>query len=149
MFPAPGFLSVSQTDRVAEAGEILARVRRLCLAFPETSERLSHGSPAFFVGDKKNFVSFLDNHHDDGRLALWCAAPLGMQETLVAADPERFGWRQPPYEYEHDRLPIDVLAGSPQLRDQLERGVPASEIARSWLPAVAEFSRVRERFLLY
>jgi uncharacterized protein YbbC (DUF1343 family) len=70
-------------------------------------------------------------------------------EAFRAADPERFGWRQPPYEYEHDRLPIDVLAGSPQLREQLERGVPAGEIARSWLPAVAEFNRIRERFLLY
>ncbi len=80
---------------MADARESLERVRRLCLAFPETSERLSHGSPAFFVRDKKNFVSFLDNHHDDGRLALWCAAPLGMQEALVGADPERFF--RPPY----------------------------------------------------
>jgi uncharacterized protein YbbC (DUF1343 family) len=74
---------------------------------------------------------------------------VALLEAFRAADPDRFGWRQPPYEYEHDRLPIDVLAGSPELREQLERGTPAGEIARSWLPAVAEFNRVRERFLLY
>ncbi|MET0404278.1 MAG: MmcQ/YjbR family DNA-binding protein [Cystobacter sp.] len=65
-------------------------MRALCLALPETSERLSHGSPAFFIRDKKTFVSFLDNHHGDGRLALWCAAPPGMQDDLVRSQPERF-----------------------------------------------------------
>jgi uncharacterized protein YbbC (DUF1343 family) len=74
---------------------------------------------------------------------------VALLESFRAADPDRFGWRPPPYEYEHDRLPIDVLAGSPQLREQIESGLSAPEIARSWLPAVAEFTRVRERFLLY
>ncbi len=49
----------------------LDRVRALCLSLPETSERLSHGQPSFFIREKKTFVMFLDNHHDDGRLALW------------------------------------------------------------------------------
>ena len=66
-----------------------------------------------------------------------------------AADPARFAWREPPYEYEHEKLPIDILAGSSELREQIERGMPAREIADSWKPAVAEFERVRERFLLY
>jgi len=47
----------------------LDRVRELCLALPETSERLSHGSPTFFIRDKKTFVMYLDDHHGDGRLA--------------------------------------------------------------------------------
>ena len=74
---------------------ILERVRELCLSLPETTERLSHGRPAFFVRGKKTFVMYLDNHHDDGRLALWCAAPDGMQHALVDADPERYF--VPPY----------------------------------------------------
>ena len=73
----------------------LRQVRRLCLALPETTERLSHGSPTFFVRDKKTFVMYLDDHHGDGRLALWCAAPPGTQAELVAAEPERFF--RPPY----------------------------------------------------
>jgi hypothetical protein len=73
----------------------LERVREICLALPEVSERLSHGQPTFFVGGKKTFVMYLDNHHDDGRLALWCAAPPGMQEALTQAEPEHYF--RPPY----------------------------------------------------
>jgi hypothetical protein len=70
-------------------------VRRLCLALPETSERLSHGAPSFFVREKRCFVMVLDGHHGDGIFGLWVAAPPGNQELLVAADPERFF--RPPY----------------------------------------------------
>jgi hypothetical protein len=73
----------------------LDRVRELCLSLPETNERLSHGQPTFFIRDKKTFVMYLDNHHDDGRLALWCAAPEGMQGALVAGAPEHYF--VPPY----------------------------------------------------
>jgi uncharacterized protein YbbC (DUF1343 family) len=66
-----------------------------------------------------------------------------------AGNRTEFQWRQPPYEYEHKKMPIDILAGSSELRKQTERGVTAREIARSWEPAVADFARVRERFLLY
>jgi hypothetical protein len=75
--------------------EQLERIRKLCLALPETSERLSHGSPTFFVREKKTFLTFLDNHHGDGILGIWCAAPEGIQAMLVEADPERFF--RPPY----------------------------------------------------
>jgi hypothetical protein len=73
----------------------LERVREICLALPEVSERLSHGQPTFFVGGKKTFVMYLDNHHDDGRLALWCAAPPGLQEALIQGEPEHYF--RPPY----------------------------------------------------
>jgi uncharacterized protein YbbC (DUF1343 family) len=73
--------------------------------------------------------------------------------ALVAAfrdaDPGAFGWRDPPYEYESVKLPFDILAGSPELREQIEAGVDVHEISRSWQAAVAEFERVREPFLLY
>jgi hypothetical protein len=72
----------------------LERLRALCLALPETTERLSHGEPTWFVRDRKVFVSYADHHHDD-RLAFWCAAQPGVQEALVAGDPRRFF--RPPY----------------------------------------------------
>ena len=75
--------------------EQLDALRKLCLALPEATERLSHGSPAWFVRGKKTFVTYLDDHHGDGRLALWCAAPEGMQEALVAGEPEHYF--RPPY----------------------------------------------------
>jgi hypothetical protein len=72
----------------------LEKLRLLCLALPETTERLSHGEPTWFVRGKQTFVMYADHHHDD-RLAFWCAAPAGMQEALVGLDPERYF--VPPY----------------------------------------------------
>ena len=74
---------------------VVARIREICLGLPETSERLSHGAPTFFVRGKRAFVMVLSDHHGDGRFAVWCAAPDGMQKLLVEADPERFF--VPPY----------------------------------------------------
>ena len=68
----------------------LARVRKICLSLPETTERASHGAPSFFIRDKVCFVNYMDDHHDDGRLALWCACPPGMREGLVRAEPEHY-----------------------------------------------------------
>jgi len=79
----------------AERERTLSRIRKICLALPETSERLSHGAPTFFVRGKRAFGMVLTNHHGDGRFAIWCAAPEGMQRSLVEADPERFF--VPPY----------------------------------------------------
>jgi uncharacterized protein YbbC (DUF1343 family) len=82
-----------------------------------------------------------------------CFAPAFVGVLLVeafrAAGRDRFAWRDPPYEYEHEKLPFDILAGSADTREQLEAGVPSEEIARSWVPAVAEFEKVRRKFLLY
>lgn len=75
--------------------DALERVRAVCLALPEVQERLSHGSPTFFVRGKTSFVMFMDDHHGDGRLALWCAAPVGAQAEAVQEEPDRFF--VPPY----------------------------------------------------
>jgi uncharacterized protein YbbC (DUF1343 family) len=74
---------------------------------------------------------------------------IALIEAFRASGPERFAWKDPPYEYEHERIPIDVLAGSTGLREQIEAGVPAHEIAWSWKDATEAFVRVRQRFLLY
>ena len=72
----------------------LAKLRAIALALPGTGEALNHGRPCFTVRDKK-FVMFLDNHHRDGRLAIWCKAPPGAQTVIVEGDPERYF--VPPY----------------------------------------------------
>jgi hypothetical protein len=74
---------------------ILEAVREICLGLPETGERPSHGAPTFFVRGKRSFATVWDNHHGDGRFALICAAPAGMQKAFLEADPERF--YVPPY----------------------------------------------------
>jgi hypothetical protein len=77
------------------AAQALERIRRACLALPETSERLSHGAPTFFIRATRAFVMFHDDHHGDGRLAVWAAAPPGMQAMLVDGAPEHYF--VPPY----------------------------------------------------
>src|SRR5262245_2655591 len=70
-------------------------------------------------------------------------------EMFRRVDPVRFEWRQPPYEYEHEKMPIDILAGSDALRQQIERGLRCEEIAASWSDDEEEFRRVRQPYLLY
>jgi len=76
------------------ARDPLTKLRKLCLALPETTERFSHGEPTWFVRDKKTFVMYANHHHDD-RLGFWCAAPDGAQSAMVTSEPDRFF--RPPY----------------------------------------------------
>ena len=64
-------------------------------------------------------------------------------------NPARFEWRQPPYEYEKEKLPFDILAGSSELRQQIEAGIPARTIYYSWQDGHDRFARKREPYLLY
>ncbi len=70
----------------------LPRLRALCMALPEVTEKLSHGEPTWFV--RKAFVMYANHHHDDV-LGFWCAAPPGAQEALVGDRPDHFF--RPPY----------------------------------------------------
>src|SRR5437868_2467734 len=72
----------------------IERVRRICLALPETTEKLSHGEPTFFAG-KKVFAMFSNNHHNDGHVAVVAPAPPGVQAMLVEDSPDKF--YKPPY----------------------------------------------------
>jgi hypothetical protein len=94
----------------------LRRIRELCLALPETSERPSHGAPTFFIRDRHSFVMFHDDHHGDGRLAIWAAAPAGMQAMLVDGAPEQYF--VPPYVGHHGWVGV-----------RLDRDLPWGEIA--------------------
>lgn len=72
--------ALRQNHRVRD--DPLPTLRSLCLALPETTERLSHDEATWFIRGKKTFAMYADHHHDD-RLAMWCAAPRGAQETLL------------------------------------------------------------------
>jgi hypothetical protein len=73
----------------------LARVRAICLGLPDGVEKEAWGSPTFRVGGGKMFAMFVDDHHGDGRVAIWCKAEPGVQEIVVGAAPKRFF--VPPY----------------------------------------------------
>ena len=74
--------------RVAE--DLAERLREICLALPEVTERPSHGVPTWFVRDKKSFATlWAQGHHQNQFPHLWCAAPPGAQAELIAAEPDR------------------------------------------------------------
>jgi hypothetical protein len=82
-------------DQFPTHKELFEKIRDLCLSLPGTSERMSHGAPTFFINDKLSFVQYRVNHHGDGRIALWCSAPSGVQSILVESTPETYF--RPPY----------------------------------------------------
>jgi hypothetical protein len=109
----------------------LDRLRAICLALPEVTEKISHGEPTWFV--RKTFVTFADHHHDD-RLAFWCAAPPGAQEALVAAEPVRYF--RPPYVGGRGWLgvwldvPVDWTEIAEIVRDAYRTVAPRKLVAR-------------------
>ncbi len=96
--------------------KILERVRALCLALPAATERLSHGSPCFFINKSPCFAMFTSNHHGDGRTALWLAAPPGVAAMLIESEPDHYFY--PPY-----------VGPSGWVGVRLDRGVTAAQIA--------------------
>ena len=79
---------------MAGSRKIFDKLRKVILAWPETDERLSHGSPTFW-GGRKTFATFVDNHHGDGRTGVWIKSDADTQEGLVEANPDVF--YVPPY----------------------------------------------------
>jgi uncharacterized protein YbbC (DUF1343 family) len=76
-------------------------------------------------------------------------AGVSLMRECYGLAPDRFRWRDPPYEYEHDKMPIDILAGSPALRQQIERQVPLDDIITSWERGESDFAEMRRPYLLY
>jgi uncharacterized protein YbbC (DUF1343 family) len=97
--------------------------------------RLACGGVQIHVTDRRTFRPVL--------------AGVAVMGEFHRSAPDRFAWRQPPYEYVHDRMPIDILAGSDGLRQAIEADAAARDIAEEWEAGTAEFRAVREAYLLY
>ncbi len=80
--------------RTVTRPDLLEKTRKLCLGLPQTSEKEAWGGPTFRVKGKM-FAMYMDQHHGDGRVALWVNADAGARDALVEADPRRFF--VPPY----------------------------------------------------
>jgi uncharacterized protein YbbC (DUF1343 family) len=78
-----------------------------------------------------------------------CTVAAALLLDFHAQEPGHFEWRQPPYEYEHEKMPIDILAGSPDLREQIESQTSLDDIVESWGHETLEFEGIRRAFLLY
>lgn len=76
-------------------------------------------------------------------------AAVALMQAIRQQAPGSFAWRQPPYEYEHVKLPIDILAGTERLREQIDHDLTSDAIAASWRSSLVEFDTQRRRVLLY
>lgn len=85
---------MTETTKPATAEAQIDRVRKLALALPGASEKLSHGEPTFFVA-KRVFVMFANNHHSDGHTAIWIPVPTGAQADMITDAPQIYF--KPPY----------------------------------------------------
>ena len=87
--------SRTKTRSARRGGDVLARLRAICLALPEAVEKISHGEPTWFAGKGKVFAMLANHHHGADHLSVWLPAPLGAQEAMVWRDPKRYF--RPPY----------------------------------------------------
>jgi hypothetical protein len=83
------------TKKVAHSSPLVVRLREICMALPEVTERLSHGEPTWFAGKGRSFATLDNHHHGAPHLSVWLPQPLGVQQMLLEADSERFF--RPPY----------------------------------------------------
>jgi uncharacterized protein YdhG (YjbR/CyaY superfamily) len=115
----------------------LERVRRICGAMPSATEKLSHGAPTFFVEkDKGVFTMFVDNHHQDGRLAVWLPAPPGLQSALIGDAPATYF--KPPYVGSSGWIGIEL--------DQIGDEALEVHVREAWELAAPKNKKPRQRF---
>ena len=108
-----------------DADALLERVREICLALPESAERLSHGAPGFHIEKGKFFAYFSNNHHDDGIIAVHVkTSGADEQAMLIEADPDSY--YKPPY------LGPSGWIGIRLDRAELDWDRVADRIAYSW-----------------
>jgi uncharacterized protein YbbC (DUF1343 family) len=88
-------------------------------------------------------------HVRDRRAFQPLRAAVELIDEFRREDPARFAWREPPYEYEHDKEPIDILYGSDRLRRSLSEGEGVAALVESWRPDEERFRRQRDQYLLY
>jgi uncharacterized protein YbbC (DUF1343 family) len=112
-----------------------------------------HFRPAFFEPTfqkhAKQTCGGCQLHVTDRRVFRPVRTAVELMAEFRRQDPGRFAWREPPYEYEHDKQPIDILFGSDRLRATLDAGAEVAGLIASWAPDEEAFRRTREPFLLY
>jgi uncharacterized protein YbbC (DUF1343 family) len=77
------------------------------------------------------------------------SASLALLQAVLRRHPDEFQWKAPPYEYEYERMPIDLILGDRQLRERLAAGAPMAELEASWHQDLQAFEQLRRPFLIY
>jgi len=129
-----------------EPGRILDRLRDIEL--PGVILRTACFEPTFHKWAGELCRGF-QLHVTDRRTFKPYYTTLALLRVIRDLYPQQFAWRQPPYEYENERLPIDLLTGDDAIRHGLERGLSVAELEAAWQEDLARFMEVRREFLLY
>lgn len=110
--------------------------------------RPAHFQPTFhkFTGQICGGIQIHVTDRDTFKPVITGVAIISAIHRLYSKD---FEWQKPPYEYVHDKLPFDVINGSSSVREQIERGMTATEIENGWLEGINKFARMRSKYLLY
>ncbi len=112
-----------------------------------------HFRPAFFEPTfqkhARQTCGGCQMHVTDRRTFRPVRSAVELMSEFRTQDPARYAWREPPYEYEHDKQPIDILYGSDRLRTTLDGGGDASALSASWAPDEEAFRQTREKYLIY
>ncbi|RUM47307.1 MAG: DUF1343 domain-containing protein [Desulfocapsa sp.] len=74
---------------------------------------------------------------------------LALLQAVMLEYPDDYAYKEPPYEYEFERLPMDLILGDSALRKDLEAGVSVSLLEKQWQPELMEFKQIRKKYLLY
>jgi uncharacterized protein YbbC (DUF1343 family) len=88
-------------------------------------------------------------HVTNARTFLPYRTSLALLQAALRLYPEDFRYKEPPYEYEYERLPMDLILGDQRVRKELEAGLPLREIEAGWQEGLQEFTHVRAKYLLY
>jgi uncharacterized protein YbbC (DUF1343 family) len=88
-------------------------------------------------------------HVTDARTFLPYRTSLALLQAVFQLYPGEFSYKEPPYEYEYERLPMDLILGDQKVRQEIEAGLPMREIEAGWQDGLQEFKSVRSRYRLY
>lgn len=129
-----------------DQGRMLAQL--LMESLPGVVFRPLHFKPTFNKYNGEVSTGFQLHVTDRERFRPYITG-IAILRAALSLHPAEFRWRQPPYEFEHEKLPIDILLGSTELRKRVEAAVPLREIERGWKSDLDAFARMRRTFLLY
>lgn len=88
-------------------------------------------------------------HVTKSRTFLPYRTSLALLQASIRLYPDQYQYKQPPYEYEYKRLPMDLIIGDQQVRRQLEEGIPVREIEEGWQAELQAFDCLRKKYFLY
>ena len=104
--------------------------------------------PTFHKWDGEICKGFMI-HILDHRLYHPYFSTMALLKAVLELHKEQFAWREPPYEYEYKKMPIDVILGDSSLKIKIEKGADLFEIEETWREDLKDFLEWRESYLLY